>query len=69
MLLTLRDSVHKVFYAVVEAAAVRADNSHLGGQLLVFVSRFRLLGHSKTANLAQFHIFALLMSYGYILLE
>ncbi|KAL5684331.1 hypothetical protein ACJX0J_010716, partial [Zea mays] len=25
------DSVHKVFYAVVEAAAVRADNSHLGG--------------------------------------
>ncbi|ONM21548.1 40S ribosomal protein S4-3 [Zea mays] len=26
----LMDSVHKVFYAVVEAAAVRADNSHLG---------------------------------------
>ncbi|PWZ55706.1 hypothetical protein Zm00014a_019762 [Zea mays] len=31
VLLTLQDSVHKVFYAVVEAAAVRADNSHLGG--------------------------------------
>ncbi|KAL5677397.1 hypothetical protein ACJX0J_013528, partial [Zea mays] len=30
VLLTLQDSVHKVFYAVVEAAAVRADNSHLG---------------------------------------
>ncbi|ONM59801.1 Class I peptide chain release factor, partial [Zea mays] len=31
VLLTLQDSVHKVFYAVVEAAAVRADNNHLGG--------------------------------------
>ncbi|KAL5647225.1 hypothetical protein ACJX0J_041580, partial [Zea mays] len=27
----MRQSVHKVFYPVVEAAAVRADNNHLGG--------------------------------------
>jgi hypothetical protein len=42
VVLTLRDSVHKVFYAVVEAAAVRADNSHLGGQLLVFRPPFSI---------------------------
>jgi hypothetical protein len=42
VLLTLQDSVHKVFYAVVEAAAVRADNNHLGGQLLVFCLSFSI---------------------------